>query len=64
MLELLTQATGGFLFTGLPQAGPLNLRRLARAYAAYTNGPVPAFADWEQAINHLLRSAEHPPTGP
>lgn len=58
MLELLTQATGGLLFTGLPQAGPLNLRRLARAYAAYVDGPVPSFADWEQAIDFLLRLGE------
>ena len=58
LLDLLAQATGGFLFTGLPQAGPLNLRRLARAYAAYVDGPTPAFTDWEQAIDHLLRLGE------
>lgn len=58
ILDLLARATGGFIFTGLPQAGPLNLRRLARAYAAYVNGPVPAFEDWEQAIDFLLRLGE------
>jgi AAA+ ATPase superfamily predicted ATPase len=58
MLDLLAQATGGFIFTGLPLAGPLNLGRLARSYAAYVGGPVPAFEDWEQAIDFLLRLGE------
>lgn len=58
MLDLLARATGGLIFTGLPQAGPLNLRRLARAYAAHVNGPVPAFEDWEQAIEFLFRLGE------
>ena len=31
LLDLLAQETGGLVFTGLPQAGPMNLRRLARA---------------------------------
>jgi hypothetical protein len=54
LLDLLVQATGGLIFTGLPQAGAMNLRRLARAYAQYAGGPVPAFEDWEQAIGALL----------
>lgn len=58
LLDLLANATNGFVFTGLPQAGPLNLRRLAKAYAAYAGGPVPAFEDWEQAIDFLLRLGE------
>lgn len=58
MLDLLARATGGLIFTGLPQAGPMNLARLARAYAAYAGGPVPAFGDWEEAIDHLLRLGE------
>jgi AAA+ ATPase superfamily predicted ATPase len=58
LLDLLARATGGFVFTGLPQAGPLNLRRLAAAYAAYVDGPVPAFDSWEQAIDFLLRLGE------
>lgn len=58
MLDLLAQATGGLIFTGLPQAGPLNLRRLARAYANHVGGPVPAFDDWEQAVDVLLRLGE------
>jgi AAA+ ATPase superfamily predicted ATPase len=58
LLDLLAQATGGFVFTGLPQAGPLNLQRLARAYAAYVDGPVPAFRDWEEALDHLFRLGE------
>lgn len=58
MLDLLARATGGLIFTGIPQAGPLNLQRLARAYAAHVDGPVPSFADWEQAIDFLLRLGE------
>jgi uncharacterized protein len=58
LLDLLARATGGLVFTGLPQAGPLNLRRLAAAYAAYVNGPVPAFEGWEQAVDFLLRLGE------
>src|SRR5215468_1123770 len=58
MLDLLARATGGLVFTGLPQAGPLNLRRLARAYAQHVDGPVPAFDDWEQAVDALLRLGE------
>jgi AAA+ ATPase superfamily predicted ATPase len=58
MLDLLARATGGLIFTGLAQAGRLNLRRLARDYATYTGGPVPAFEDWEQAVDHLLRLGE------
>jgi AAA+ ATPase superfamily predicted ATPase len=58
LLDLLARETGGLIFTGLPQAGPLNLRRLARAYATYSGGPVPAFDDWEEAVGHLLRLGE------
>lgn len=58
LLELLARATGGLVFTGLPQAGPMNLRRLARTYADYAGGPVPAFEDWEQAVDALLRLGE------
>jgi AAA+ ATPase superfamily predicted ATPase len=58
MLDLLARATQGFIFTGLPQTGPLNLRRLARAYGEFTAGPTPAFDDWEEAMGHLLRLGE------
>lgn len=58
LLDLLARQTGGLIFTGLPQAGPMNLRRLARAYAEHTAGPTPAFPDWEQALDHLLRLGE------
>lgn len=58
MLDLLARATDGLIFTGLPQAGPMNLHRLARAYAGYAGGPVPAFDDWEQALESLLRLGE------
>jgi AAA+ ATPase superfamily predicted ATPase len=58
LLDQLTRATGGFLFTGLPEGGPLNLRRLARAYGEHVGGPTPAFEDWEQALDHLLRLGE------
>jgi AAA+ ATPase superfamily predicted ATPase len=59
LLDLLARETGGLIFTGLPQAGPMNLRRLARVYGAYVDGPTPAFEDWEQALEHLLRLGEN-----
>lgn len=61
LLELLARETGGFVFTGLPQQGRMNLRRLARAHAAHTGGPLPAFEDWEAALRALLAlGADHP----
>jgi hypothetical protein len=58
MLDLLARSTGGLIFTGLPQGGPLNLRRFARAFAEYTGGPVPAFDSWEDGVDFLLRLGE------
>ena len=58
LLDLLARAAGGLVFTGLPQAGRMNLRRLAIVYATYTGGPVPAFEDWESAMDALLRLGE------
>jgi AAA+ ATPase superfamily predicted ATPase len=60
MLELLVEQLGGLMFTGLPQAARQNLRRLAGAYAAYTGGPTPAFADWDEAVAALLRLGQRP----
>src|SRR5262249_51319957 len=58
LLELLAQATGGLMFTGQPQAGPMTLRRAAEAYADYTGGPAPAFTGWDQAVDTFLRLGE------
>lgn len=59
LLDLLAEATGGFIFTAVQQSGPQNLRMLGAAYARYLglNDPV-HFADWEAAVDALLRLGE------
>lgn len=59
MLDLLAEATGGFMFTAGQQSGPQNLRMLGAAYAAYLglNDPV-QFQDWEAAVDALLLLGE------
>ena len=48
MLELLCEATGGFMFTASQQYGQENLRALSDAYRSYlgTEDPV-RFSDWQ-----------------
>lgn len=58
MLDLLAQAVGGLMFTGLREASPLQLARLAEAYAQVTGGPLPRFDTWRSAIDSLLRLGE------
>ncbi|MGH3318732.1 MAG: AAA family ATPase [Streptosporangiaceae bacterium] len=61
MLELLAEATGGFMFTGLQQSDRQNLDALGRAYAAHLGIPSPTrFDDWIDAIDALLRLGEDP----
>lgn len=59
LLDLLAETTGGFMFTAVQQSGPQNLRMLGAAYARYVglNDPV-RFADWQAAVDALLRLGE------
>jgi uncharacterized protein len=59
LLDLLAEATGGFMFTAVQQSGPQNLRMLGAAYARYLglNDPV-HFQDWEAAVDALLLLGE------
>ncbi|WP_117208047.1 AAA family ATPase [Allorhizocola rhizosphaerae] len=57
MLELLSEATNGFMFTAAQRYGPANLRTLSHAYQAYTD-TVGAFTDWQAAVDGLLRLGE------
>lgn len=56
LLDLLAEATGGFMFTAVQQSGPQNLRMLGAAYAHYLGLNDPArFAYWQAAVDALLR---------
>lgn len=58
-LELLAEATGGFMFTGLEQAEPLNLNALGAAYSDHLGLSAPvAFTDWQQALEAVLALGE------
>jgi uncharacterized protein len=58
MLAQLAAATGGFMFTGLPQTSEQNLHDLAAAYARHRNLPEHSFASWRAAIDELMRLGE------
>lgn len=58
MLELLTEVRGGFMFAGLQQSGPQNLRDLADSYARFVGVPGATFGDWREAVDALLRLGE------
>lgn len=56
MLELLAEATGGFMFTAREQSDRQNLSDLSAAYAAYTGQPPTlAFGSWQDLLEALLR---------
>ncbi|HEU0087978.1 MAG TPA: hypothetical protein VFQ77_10055 [Pseudonocardiaceae bacterium] len=55
MLELLAEATGGFMFTAREQPQRQNLQELSAAYARYAGLPPSlAFDNWPDAIDALL----------
>lgn len=56
LLELLTEQTGGFYFTGLQQSSKLNLSRLSDTYSRFVgqSGAPVQFESWEQALAALL----------
>ncbi len=59
LLELLTEATGGFLATGLEQSSAMNLASIGAAYAEHTGVGAPvSFASWEHAVDALLALGE------
>ncbi|WP_034590410.1 AAA family ATPase [Hamadaea tsunoensis] len=59
LLELLAEATGGFMFTALQQSGPQNLRLLGDAYAAFLGLRDPVrFTGWPAAMEALLLLGE------
>jgi AAA+ ATPase superfamily predicted ATPase len=59
LLELLAEATGGFMFTGLEQSSSQNLAAISHAYAQHRRLDVPVtFTSWEQAIEALVGLGE------
>jgi AAA+ ATPase superfamily predicted ATPase len=58
MLELLAEACEGFVFTGLQQSNPQNLRDLAEVYAGYAGMAGASFRDWHEGIGALLQLGE------
>lgn len=59
MLDLLSGATGGFMFTAAQQSSAQNLRMLGAAYARYLGiGDPVSFSSWEAAFDALLRLGE------
>lgn len=61
LLELLAEAAGGFMFTGLEQSSAQNLAAAGAAYARnrHVGAPV-AFPSWAAAIDELLSLGEGP----
>src|SRR5215472_4088309 len=59
LLDLLAEATGGFMVTAVQQSGPQNLRMLGSAYARYLGLSDPVeFRDWQAAVDALLLLGE------
>jgi hypothetical protein len=59
ILELLCQALGGFMVTGVEQSDAQNLADLSAAYTRFTAAPYPVtFTDWAQAVDALFRLGE------
>jgi AAA+ ATPase superfamily predicted ATPase len=59
ILELLCEALGGFMVTGVEQSDAQNLADLSAAYTRFTAAPYPVpFIDWAQAVDALFRLGE------
>lgn len=58
LLELLTEAFGGFMFAGLQQSDQMNLKDLGDAFAEHVGLPGVTFANWREAIDALLGLGE------
>lgn len=63
LLDAITRASGGFMFTATETTEADALRQFGEALAAYLGEPVPfRFAHWDEAITRLLRIATSGPT--
>lgn len=63
LLDAITRATGGFMFTATETTEADALRQFGEALAAYSGEPVPfRFDTWDGAITRLLRIATDGPT--
>lgn len=59
LLELLSEATNGFLFTGAEQSDAQNLADLSAAFTRHTRAHYPVrFSSWVEAVDALLRLGE------
>jgi hypothetical protein len=62
LLDALTQAVGGFLFTGTETTEADALRQFGEALGHYLEEPIPfRFAHWDEAIARLMRIATDGP---
>lgn len=62
MLELLAEATGGFMFTGMEQSAAQNLADLRAAHARHLGLPAPlALNGWREMVDALLALGERAP---
>ena len=63
LLDAITRASGGFMFTATETTEADALRQFGEALAAYCDESVPfRFATWDEAISRLLRIATDGPT--
>lgn len=63
LLDALTRATSGFMFTATETTEADALRQFADALSAYTGEPTPLrFTHWDEAITRLMRVASARPT--
>lgn len=63
LLDALTRASGGFMFTATETTEADALRQFGEALASFCNEPVPfRFAHWDEAITRLMRIATDGPT--
>jgi AAA+ ATPase superfamily predicted ATPase len=58
LLEALTHACGGFMFSSLQQSAAQNLTDISGAYAHHSGAPQARFGHWRDAIDALLRLGE------
>ena len=63
LLDAVTRASGGFMFTATETTEAIALREFGLALASYRNRPTPfRFAHWDEAVTELLHLADADPT--
>lgn len=63
LLDAVTRASGGFMFTATETTEADALRQFGQALARYRNQPTPfRFAHWDEAVTELMRIADGGPT--